>query len=299
MRVNATATKSGYQDGGNNTPILSASLVNINIAITTATGPPPAQSEIWGWGTTYNCTYVSDIELNNVTYSWTTGATSRSYLLRDSQLLTLRGGQFGCTVTGQANGVSYSASQTLTINQNAYVIAPNAYGLRESSSTLIGTQYNIVVSSIGAVTGVYLDVDGNCETTWPCNRQYFTRSGNSWALTFDRGVRLSSDYPFRIALESNEGQRGYGISVSSFNFLEKFQVVANVIGTCGCGSISPSGTQLYSKGANARYYIGADSGFIIESVTVDGVNVGANSIYNFTNISASHTLQVRFASPSP
>jgi hypothetical protein len=55
-----------------------------------------------------------------------------------------------------------------------------------------------------------------------------------------------------------------------------------------------SGTQLYSPGAKVTYYIFPNSGFIIESVNVDGVNVGTDAFYTFTNIAASHVLQVQF-----
>ncbi len=115
----------------------------------------------------------------------------------------------------------------------------------------------------------------------------------------DRGTRLASNAPLTIALESGGGQRAYGFSLASFPLTEKFQITSSISGACGCGGVSPSGSQLYSQGANVTYYISADSGFVIESVTVDGVNVGTNTTYAFTNISASHTIQVKFVAASP
>jgi hypothetical protein len=141
---------------------------------------------------------------------------------------------------------------------------------------------------------VYLDVNGNCELVWPCTREYFTNSGSTWNLTFDRGSRLEPDAPLTIALEAGGGQRAYGFKLSSFPLTEKYQIVSSVVGTCACGAISVSGTQLYSPGAKVTYYIFPNSGFIIESVNVDGVNVGTDAFYTFTNIAASHVLQVQF-----
>jgi hypothetical protein len=268
--------------------------ISLNVAVTSVTGQPPTATDVWGWNSTFNCTYVADVELSNVSYLWTTGGTSRSYLLSNSQVLSLRGGQFGCSVTGTFNGFIYTASQSLSISPNAYVIAPNSASLNAQSATLSGTQYTLVIRSSGSVSGVYLDVDGNCESVWPCTRQYFSGSGSTWTLVLDRGARLASNAPLTIALESGGGQRAYGFSLASFPLTEKFQITSSISGTCGCGSVSPSGAQLYSQGANVTYYFSPDSGSEIESVTVDGVIVGTSTTYVFTNISSSHTLQVKF-----
>ena len=237
------------------------------------------------------------MELSGVTYSWTTGGTARSYLLSNSQVLSLRGGQFGCTVTGVVNGIAYSGSQSLTVNSNAYVIAPNNYGFGAISGVVSGTQYTLNVRTTSSVAKVYLDVDRNCDSVWPCNKQYFSGSGTTWSLTFDRGVRLSSDSPLTVGFEVGGAQNSTTFTMSSITLTEKYQIVSSVIGTCGCGSISPIGTQLYSLGSNVTYFISPDSGSTIESVTVDGVNVGTNTTYAFNNISSSHTLQVKFKTP--
>ena len=233
-----------------------------------------------------------------MSYLWSTGGTSRSYdLYSRSELLSLRGKEFGCRVSGTANGFSYSASQYLTVNPNAVVIAPNNIGFGAISAVVAGTQYTLNVKTTSSVSSVYLDLDSNCLTVWPCNKQLFSGSGTTWSLTFDRGVRLSSDAPLTVGYEVGGMQSSGGFRLSSFTLTEKYQIVASVIGTCGCGSISSIGTKLYSQGANVTYFISPDTGFEIESVTVDGINVGTSTTYAFTNISASHTLQVKFKSP--
>jgi hypothetical protein len=215
-------------------------------------------------------------------------------LFSSSELLSLRGKEFGCRVSGTANGFTYSASQYLTVNPNAYVIAPNNIGFGGISAVVSGTQYTLNVKTTSSVSAVYLDVDRNCESVWPCNKQYFSGSGTTWSLTFDRGVRLTSNAPLTVGFEVGGMQNSGAFTLSSFPLTEKYQIISSVVGTCGCGGISPSGTQLYLQGANVIYYISPDSGSEIESVTVDGVIVGTSTTYAFTNISSSHTLQVKF-----
>ena len=62
------------------------------------------------------------------------------------------------------------------------------------------------------------------------------------------------------------------------------------------GSVSPAGSVSVVQGADQSFAISADSGYLVESVTVDGVNVGAVSSYNFSNVQAPHTLGVSFKS---
>ena len=76
-------------------------------------------------------------------------------------------------------------------------------------------------------------------------------------------------------------------SSSSVNFVIK--------ATAGDGgSISPSGSVSVAKGANKAFTISADDGYEISDVLVDGVNVGTKDSYTFTNVSASHTIEVKF-----
>ena len=44
-------------------------------------------------------------------------------------------------------------------------------------------------------------------------------------------------------------------------------------------------------GANQRFDISAEAGYQIVNVLVDGVSIGALASYEFTNVSAAHTIQ--------
>ena len=61
------------------------------------------------------------------------------------------------------------------------------------------------------------------------------------------------------------------------------------------GTISPSGGVSVLGGANQRFTITPASEFRVANVLVDGVSVGSSSIYNFTNVQASHTISATFA----
>jgi aryl-phospho-beta-D-glucosidase BglC (GH1 family) len=60
------------------------------------------------------------------------------------------------------------------------------------------------------------------------------------------------------------------------------------------GSISPSGSVSVAAGANRTFTITANSGFLIDVVTVNGASVGAVGTYTFTNVQANRTISATF-----
>lgn len=61
------------------------------------------------------------------------------------------------------------------------------------------------------------------------------------------------------------------------------------------GTISPSGAVTVANGGSQTFTIAPAAGYVISSVTVDGVNQGALSSYTFSNVTASHTIAAAFA----
>jgi hypothetical protein len=72
-----------------------------------------------------------------------------------------------------------------------------------------------------------------------------------------------------------------------------FTIAASVVGD---GSITPSGTVYVALGGNQTFAIAPNSGKQIDSVVVDGTNVGAVTEYTFTTVSANHTIVAYFSS---
>jgi len=61
------------------------------------------------------------------------------------------------------------------------------------------------------------------------------------------------------------------------------------------GSITPSGLVQVNSDGNASFTISPDIDYHIEDVLVDGASVGALSSYQFSNVTASHTIAATFA----
>ena len=65
------------------------------------------------------------------------------------------------------------------------------------------------------------------------------------------------------------------------------------------GGINPSGSVLVNEGADQAFQISPNAGYQIADVLVDGVSVGAVSVYTFTEVQSDHTISVTFAESPP
>ena len=76
--------------------------------------------------------------------------------------------------------------------------------------------------------------------------------------------------------------------------------VYTITATAGAnGNITPSGSINVNEGADQSFTITPNAGYQITDVLVDDVSVGHISSYNFTNVSASHTISVSFIVTNP
>lgn len=60
------------------------------------------------------------------------------------------------------------------------------------------------------------------------------------------------------------------------------------------GSISPKGNVSVVRSSDKLFNFTADAGYEVASVLVDGKDIGKVSSYNFTNVRAAHTIEVKF-----
>ena len=73
---------------------------------------------------------------------------------------------------------------------------------------------------------------------------------------------------------------------------DKFAITA----TAGAGgTISPSGNVSVEKGKSQTFNFIPNYGYLVSEVVVDGVNKGISTSYTFTNVTAAHTIIVKFA----
>ncbi len=57
-------------------------------------------------------------------------------------------------------------------------------------------------------------------------------------------------------------------------------------------SITPQGNKSMRRGSEIKYSISAKKGYVVDSVVVDGIYVGALTSYTFENISYDHSIRV-------
>jgi hypothetical protein len=67
----------------------------------------------------------------------------------------------------------------------------------------------------------------------------------------------------------------------------------------GNGNISPSGAVLVNDGLSQTFTITPNSGYHIDTITVDGSSVSADSPYTFTVITANHSISATFSAETP
>jgi hypothetical protein len=60
------------------------------------------------------------------------------------------------------------------------------------------------------------------------------------------------------------------------------------------GTITPNTPQTVNYGGSATFTIAADTGYVIDDVTVDGVSQGALPSYTFSNVTGNHTIAATF-----
>ncbi|MFA4836267.1 MAG: choice-of-anchor L domain-containing protein [Dehalococcoidia bacterium] len=93
-----------------------------------------------------------------------------------------------------------------------------------------------------------------------------------------------TDYTFTSVNENH--------TIAATFAIDTFSISA---GVCVNGSIDPSGPVTVNYGTNQTFTIVPESGYHVVDVLVDGVSVGAMTSYEFTNITASHTITAIFA----
>jgi hypothetical protein len=89
----------------------------------------------------------------------------------------------------------------------------------------------------------------------------------------------------------------YSISTSHTIHATFVNLALTITATAGSGGkITPAGVITITQGKSQTFVIAANTGFKIENVFVDEAPVGAVSMYTFSNVQASHTINATFVS---
>ena len=103
---------------------------------------------------------------------------------------------------------------------------------------------------------------------------------------------------FYVRIEANghiDQVNPYEIKVSSTAIITAPRSYAITAGAGAGGSITPSGSVNLLHSTGQTFTITPDAHYHVVDVTVDGVSVGAVTSYNFTNVTAAHTISATFA----
>jgi hypothetical protein len=119
---------------------------------------------------------------------------------------------------------------------------------------------------------------------------------------------IKADNAYRIADVLVDGVSVGAVSTYTFadiganhtisaSFTEDGYTITATAGTGG--SIAPAGTVKVTSGGSQTFTISAETGYHIETVTVDGSSIGAKSSYTFKNVMADHTISAGFQLDPP
>ncbi|MEK7263636.1 MAG: T9SS type A sorting domain-containing protein, partial [Bacteroidota bacterium] len=210
-----------------------------------------------------------------------------------------------------------AASETLLTDINGEFsfedLQPDNYVVSE-------IQQNGWVQTFPTTSGTYSIVLDNAENITGMNfgnRQQFTitsaagangsitPSGNilvlngenqSFTMTPNIGYHIDSVFVDNIFIGSQENYTFNNVDAHHTIFAT-FAISPNTItATSGLnGTISPSGDIAVNTGSNQIFTFQPNTGYHIDSVFVDGIYVGWPLSYEFVNVSANHTIAVKFA----
>ena len=128
----------------------------------------------------------------------------------------------------------------------------------------------------------------------------FVKNGldQTFTITADEGYAIAdvtvdgesvgkvSTYTFQAVTEDHT------IAATFYRPTEEFTITASADQG---GVITPNGTVTVAKGERATFAIAASAGYEISDVIVDGASVGKVESYTFSDVSANHTIEARFA----
>lgn len=224
--------------------------------------------------------------INNVDFSYVSGATQNTYLtfLNSSRY-------YRCRVTDANNVVAYTNSVLIT------VIAPLAAGTICCAQSIdYGDTPASLYETVAATTGTpgpitYAWHYASASTSW----NYITIDGAT-STGYSPGPLTETTYFRRVAHDEYTGLCGGGsVSTASIQITVGAEVFWTISAGAGTGgSIDPSGDTEVANGTNRTFYISANSGYAIDDVLVDDVSQGDIDEYTFYNVTSDHSISVSF-----
>jgi len=200
--------------------------------------------------------------------------------------------------------VNYGQNQSYTITPSAgyhidSVFVDGVYAGNTSPFVIVNVTGNHTIGvkfAINAYTITSSVIGGN-GTIAPLGTTGLTYGGNqSYTMTPNTGYHIDSIFVNGVYVGKTSPYIFTNVSASytiSVKFaINTYTIVATVLG--GSGTINPSGTTTVTYGQQQDYTIAAAAGYHIDSIYVDGLNVGMITHYSFGFVTDNHTIAVRF-----
>lgn len=152
--------------------------------------------------------------------------------------------------------------------------------------------FNRVVLRWEAAYGKSYQLEGSSDgSAWTTIFTQLNGTGGVEDLGF---ARTAARY---LRMRGTSRATAYGYSLYEFEVYHA--IPCTLTATAGAhGSITPAGTVTVLPGGSQTFSITADSGYTVDTVTVDGVSHGAIPSYTFTNVQGDHTLSATFKVPA-
>ena len=288
----AVAAPSGYTISGSPKTIAVYKAAVPIVIVTSVTVAPPTVSVQKGTTQTFTAA-VNGTNSPAQTVAWSVyGNTSGSTTINASGLLAVAADETAATLTVTAtsmvdNSKSGTATVTVTTTPPAFVAVTDITSVPATATagmplTLTGTVAPADATNQTVAWSVYNAGDTGASIVG--NTLSTTAAGIVVVrATITNGLTESTDYT-----------QDFNITVTAA-LVTTYTVTASV---GSGGSISPDGSVSVTEGSSQTFTITSNSGYRINSVTVDGVNQGAITTYTFTNVTADHTITATFTRTS-
>ena len=227
-----------------------------------------------------------------VTWDTTTPASGNyDPTVLTEQTVTLKG-TVTCPDSIDANGVELTTTITITISAAGIVGAPTANPVAGTYTE--NQSVTLTSSTVGAT--IYYTTDGS-EPTITGGATGGTTQQYTAPILVTGTVGQSITTTIKAIAVQNGMQDS---SVETFTYTIQIPVTGYTItATAGAnGSITPSGAVGVAAGGSQTFTISPSSGYVIDTLKVDGLEVTATTSYTFSDVKANHTIEVTFKQES-
>lgn len=175
----------------------------------------------------------------------------------------------------------YSGSTILEYTVKVPLLATPTIAISEGSSSgkYVAAGSKVSITSVSGAT-IYYTLNGSAPTTS--------------SSVYSGPITLNADTTVK-AIAVAAGYRQSAANSMEYIIGKVYTITASAGSN---GSVSPSGASSVVQTGSKTYTITANNGYKVDSVLVDGKNVGAVTSYTFSDVNANHTISAAFISAS-